>query len=99
MVLTLKGAGCLQAAQILGNEDLISECRRAALKLTDAALEGMDLDGGLMNEGDFGGVRDTDKHWWPQAEALVGLINAFQISSQEKYLRLAEKIRDLFWIT
>jgi cellobiose epimerase len=48
-----------------------------------------DEDGGLMNEVNHKGVQDTDKHWWPQAEALVGLVNAWQLSADDKYLEAA----------
>lgn len=81
----------LEAAEVCENESLKEACKMAAITLTDAALEGMDEDGGLMNEGDICGVRDTDRHWWPQAEALVGLVNAYQISGDRKYLAFAEK--------
>lgn len=88
----IEGAWLLvEAAEALGNEEVTNKCKIAALSLTDAALEGMDEDGGLMNEGNIHGVEDTDKHWWPQAEALVGLISAHQISGLGKYKQFAER--------
>ena len=80
-----------EAAEVHQDAGLISSTRALALKMTDASLEGMDDDGGLMNEAGPEGLTDTDKHWWPQAEVLVGLINAWQISGEERYLREAEK--------
>lgn len=45
-----------------------------------------------MNEGTQHGLIDTDKHWWPQAEALVGLVNAWQISDNKVYLEIAGQV-------
>lgn len=81
----------LRAAEVLGDRELIRECQETALMLTDAALRGLDIDGGLMYEGNASRVTNSEKHWWPQAEALVGLLNAYQISSRVKYLEMAEK--------
>jgi mannobiose 2-epimerase len=78
-----------EAADVIEDDELIHTINELALNMTDAALRGMDKDGGLMNEAGPHGLTDTDKHWWPQAEALVGLINAWQISQDEKYLKLA----------
>jgi cellobiose epimerase len=77
-----------EAAEILNHKDLIKKVKKSALKTANTVLnEGIDSDGALMNEGKTAGVRDTDKHWWPQAEAMVGFLNAFQISNDEKFLK------------
>ena len=48
---------------------------------------GIDIDGGVMNDFEPKTNKlDGDKHWWPQAEALVGLRYAYNITSDEKYL-------------
>ncbi|TRX48796.1 N-acyl-D-glucosamine 2-epimerase [Fulvivirga sp. M361] len=80
-----------EAAAVLNDSVLLKEVEHLAVKMVEASLEGIDEDGALMNEAGDEGFTDTDKHWWPQAEALVGLINAWQISKDEKYLRHAEK--------
>ncbi|MEL6536703.1 MAG: AGE family epimerase/isomerase [Bacteroidota bacterium] len=81
-----------EAAEVLGEEELLVRVREVALQMVDRTLsEGMDADGGLMNEADPNGFTDTDKHWWPQAEALVGLVNAFQLSQNAWYLDMAQQ--------
>ena len=81
-----------EAAEVLGNKELLEKVEKASITMANAALRGMDVDGGLMNEGTARGVIDTDKHWWPQAEALVGFVNAKFISQDLKYLGYAEKV-------
>ena len=52
--------------------------------------EGLDREyGGLFNYGKAGRVHDSDKHWWVQAEAIVGFVNMAQISGEAAYLRAA----------
>ena len=75
-----------EAAEVLGDHILIGKFRKLAIQLTDAALEGWDEKGGIWYEFDRSNKHlFTEKHWWPQAEALVGLFNAWQVSFSEKY--------------
>jgi len=63
-----------------------------ALKMAHANLNGLDTDGGLINEKHPSkNSLDTDKHWWPQAEAMVGYFNAYQISTNTMFLEKAFK--------
>ena len=80
-----------EAAEILGNAALLTRVREVAVKMAGAALEqGIDGDGGLLYEADPAGIIDSDKHWWPQAEAVVGFINAYQLTGEERFMVAAE---------
>jgi len=80
----------LEAAEILQDETLIAPCKKIAVKMTAAVVEGIDTDGGLWYEYEPGTSQlIKQKHWWPQAEAMIGFINAWQISKEGKYLQHA----------
>jgi mannobiose 2-epimerase len=78
----------LQAcAASIADEERIKRAAHNAIRITDAAMEGLDDDGGLWYEMKVNESRLVkEKHWWPQAEALVGLCNAWQISGAGRYL-------------
>ncbi|UOG75351.1 AGE family epimerase/isomerase [Hymenobacter tibetensis] len=76
----------LEAAEVLGNEDLVTQFRRVAVDMATTATRGLDTDGGLNYEFDPAQEHgDRDKHWWVQAEAMVGLLNAYQVSGQRRF--------------
>ena len=76
-----------EAAEITGDELLLLKVKDASIQLADAAAKGLDADGGLWYEYDeASGDLTTQKHSWPQAEAMVGFFNAWQITRDEKYL-------------
>jgi mannobiose 2-epimerase len=81
-----------KAAEILGDPAVLARVRAAAVKMAQAVFEqGLDSDGGLLYEVDPAGIIDTNKHWWPQAEAVVGFLNAYQLSGQQRFMDCAER--------
>ncbi len=79
-----------EACEILGDQDLLAHVRNVAMEMALAVRgSGIDRDGGLLYEASPDGITDDDKHWWPQAEAVVGFLNAYELSGQEDFLSAA----------
>lgn len=81
-----------EAAQTIQNEALLEKIKRININIAEATIAGLDADGGLWYE--YEPAEDhliRQKHWWVQAEAMVGFFNAWQISNNDKYLELSLK--------
>jgi len=75
-----------EAAQVLGDIDLIRKVQKVALKIANAAAEGLQPNGSIWNEKNYAtGHVDTNCDWWPQAESMIGFFNAYEISKDEAY--------------
>jgi len=87
----IEGAWLMQeAALVVGNNDLIELSKQIAIEIAEITLqEGIQADGSLIYEAHGNGKVDTDRHWWVQAEAMVGMVNAYQNTYNEKYLQTA----------
>jgi mannobiose 2-epimerase len=81
----------VEAAEVVGDAALIDRARTLAVRMADAvAREALDKDGSIFYEANSKGVFvDPNKHWWAQAEAVVGFYNAYQISGEERFRELA----------
>jgi mannobiose 2-epimerase len=81
-----------EAAEVLGDAKLINTCRDMSFKMATAAVDGLAEDGGLNYELDrITNHLNTDKQWWPQAEAMVGLLNAYQLRNKVHFLEKSQK--------
>ena len=84
----------IEAAEILKDEALIQKTKIAAIKIADTFLEnGIDDEGAVINEKNLTTNHvDTDRHWWPQVEALIGLKYAYALKNDNRYLECSFKI-------
>lgn len=79
-----------EAVTVLGDAALIARARPVVLRIAEVTLaEGLDAEGAIPNEGGPQGVTDPAREWWPQAEGLVGFLNAYQLSGDARHLDAA----------
>jgi mannobiose 2-epimerase len=76
-----------EAASLLNDPTLMTRIRETSLKIANAASEGLQKDGSLLTERDNStGQFRTQRSWWEQAETVVGYLNAFELTGNQKYL-------------
>ena len=77
----------LEAADVIGDEKSGEKIKQLSARIADETIKALDADGGLWYEYEPAGDHlIKEKHWWVQAEAMVGFFNAWQISGDQKYL-------------
>jgi mannobiose 2-epimerase len=76
-----------EAAETIHDAAAIESAQAASIKLARAAGEGLDADGGLWYEYDSAANHLVkEKHWWVQAEAMIGFFNHWQLTGDRSYL-------------
>jgi mannobiose 2-epimerase len=81
-----------EAAHVLGDPSLQQETQALAVKMARVVLrEGVDHDGGVVYEGHHGRIINSDREWWPQAEAVVGFHQAWELTGDVAFLEAAER--------
>lgn len=82
-----------EAACSLGEPQVTARVRPLVVGLAKATLSGGIMpDGGIAYERDFDGRLDPAGEWWGQAEAMVGFVNAWQLTGERDYLDATEKL-------
>ncbi|TXK52628.1 N-acyl-D-glucosamine 2-epimerase [Pontibacter qinzhouensis] len=77
----------VEAAVVLGKEELIERSKEVAVAMANATTEGLQADGSLYHELDKATNHyDTHREWWVSAEAMVGFLNAYQLTNNGSFL-------------
>ena len=79
-----------EAALVLGDETVLRKVEQVVRMVAKASEKGLNEDGSMVHEANLAtGYVDTDRHWWVQAENVVGWINIWQYFGDESALQKA----------
>ena len=79
-----------EAAIVLGDESIKRKVEKTCIRIAEVSKEGIMADGSMIYEKYFkSGQTDSDRHWWVQAETVVGFLNAYTLSGKKEYLDLS----------
>lgn len=79
-----------EAALVLGDPDILTRIEPIIKHIAQAAAEGLKSDGSMIYETNRAtGHTDEDRHWWVQAETVVGYANLYQHFHDEAALTKA----------
>lgn len=76
----------LETAQVLGDETLLQQTLEATRRIADASFEGRCDDGSMIYERHADGSYDTDRHWWVQAENVIGQVYLYRFQNRPEML-------------
>jgi mannobiose 2-epimerase len=80
-----------EATCVLNDNALKERIKSLSLSIADAVCEGLLPDGSLAYES-AGGHTDIERHWWVQAEAVVGFLYAWKNSGNDDFRRKALQV-------
>ena len=76
-----------EAALVLGDQAVLDKVEPIVKLVAKASEKGLNADGSMVHEANLDtGYVDDDRHWWVQAETVVGFINLYQHFGDESAL-------------
>ncbi len=76
-----------EAALVLGDQAVLDKVEPIVKLVAKASEKGLNADGSMVHEANLDtGYVDGDRHWWVQAETVVGFINLYQHFDDESAL-------------
>ncbi len=80
-----------EAALVLGDKEVLEKVEPVVKLVAKASEKGLNADGSMVHEANLDtGHVDTDRHWWVQAETVVGFYNIYQYFGDEEALKKAD---------
>lgn len=84
-----------EAALVSGDQNLIHRFGELAVKMATATLPAITSLGGLCHETERSHPNNQGElEWWAQAEAVVGYLNAWELSGENEFLKQAGSIAE-----
>lgn len=81
-----------EAALVLGQKKVIARVEPIVRLVAEASEKGLNPDGSMTHEANLDtGHVDADRHWWVQAETVVGFANIYQHFADESALDKASR--------
>lgn len=85
-----------EAAEVNEDRELIDRVSAVSVELAEQVLHtGLDAQGFVVYQAGDAAHRDSDRHWWPQAEGMVGFWNAYQLSARPEFEQASLRLWDL----
>jgi len=79
-----------EAALVLGDKEVLAKVEPIVQLVAKASEKGLNADGSMTHEANLDtGHVDADRHWWVQAESVVGFYNIYQYFGDESALQKA----------
>ncbi len=81
-----------EAALVLGDKQLLAKVEDVVKMVAKASEKGLNADGSMVHEANLDtGYIDVDRHWWVQAETVVGFANLYQHFGDKEALEKADR--------